>query len=287
MRWATRRLEVCVFRSPGLRSHETSVVSSRFLGCVLSLFVVDVVVLYRGTFSRSGVQRHPNLFVAMSRWLLHLPALRDRYALPIRVPLVYSCRSTFFGLQYTQTTARPGYDHIDRSSTLNSTDVRGTSYELMSPTPNAFHPPTREPAKKHNPQSSLGSGKSKTLASQLSAAASSVAKLEQSSHSQASTRGLEEARATEGSGDPESSHVPDTTTLPTRASPCQPGPYPPPPVFSRRPTTTPVLLPEYRYCSRCQIVKPSRAHHCRACGTVSFLFRRPRARHPDLVSSAS
>jgi palmitoyltransferase len=149
----------------------------------------------------------------------------------------------------------------------------------MSPTPNAFHPPTHEPAQKHNPQSSLGSGQSKTVAS---AAASSVAKLEQFSHSQASNRDLEEARATDGA--PESSHIPDTTI---HANPYQSGPSFPPPKFSRRPTTTPVLLPEYRYCSKCQIVKPSRTHHCRACGTVSYCFRLLHARHSDLVSSAS
>ncbi|KAF8550647.1 zf-DHHC-domain-containing protein [Imleria badia] len=173
--------------------------------------------------------------------------------------------------QYTQTTTRPGYDHIDRSPTLNSTDVLGTSYELMSPTPNTFHPPTHEPAKKHHPQSSVGSGKSKTVASQFSAAASSVAKLEQSSHSHSSTRGPEETRATDVEA-PESPHIPDTTTLTTHANPYQPGPPLAPPTFMRRPTTTPVLLPEYRYCNRCQIVKPSRAHHCRACGTCILKY---------------
>lgn len=187
-------------------------------------------------------------------------------------------------IQHTQTIARPGYDQNDRSSTPNSTDLRGTSYELMSPTPHPQHPPTHEPAKKHHhPQSSLGSGKSKTATSQLSIAPSSVAKLEQSTHSQASTHGLEEARG----GAPEFSHIPDTARLPTHANSCQSRTLLPPPMFSRRPTTTPVLLPEYRYCNKCQIVKPSRAHHCRACGTVSRFFCHPRVRRPDLVSSAS
>ncbi|KAG9311127.1 DHHC palmitoyltransferase-domain-containing protein [Chiua virens] len=173
----------------------------------------------------------------------------------------------FLRAGYTQKTTRPGYDHNDRSSTLNSTDFRGTSYELTTPTPNTSHPPTHEPARKtHHPQSSLGSGKSKTVLSQLPAAASSVAKLEQSSHSQASTRGFEEARATDGSVAPDSPHIPDTATFPTHANSYQSSVPRPPPIFTRRPTTTPVLLPEYRYCSRCQIVKPSRAHHCRACG---------------------
>lgn len=145
----------------------------------------------------------------------------------------------------------------------------------MSPTTNVYHPPTHDPARKyHHPQSSLGSGKSKTLASQNSAAPS-VPRLEQSSQSHASTRGLEEARAADASVAPESPHIPDTATLPTHANSYQSGPPLPPPMFSRRPTTTPVLLPEYRYCSRCQIVKPSRAHHCRACGTVCCFFSSP------------
>jgi hypothetical protein len=37
---------------------------------------------------------------------------------------------------------------------------------------------------------------------------------------------------------------------------------------SRLPPNVPVLLPAHRYCHRDGIVKPYRAHHCRACGTV-------------------
>ncbi|KAJ3997730.1 zf-DHHC-domain-containing protein [Lentinula boryana] len=40
----------------------------------------------------------------------------------------------------------------------------------------------------------------------------------------------------------------------------------------RRPPTTPVLAPEYRYCSRCLLLKPYRAHHCRACGTCVLKY---------------
>lgn len=39
-------------------------------------------------------------------------------------------------------------------------------------------------------------------------------------------------------------------------------------VPARNPPTTPILLPENRYCGRCKIVKPCRTHHCRSCGTV-------------------
>jgi hypothetical protein len=40
------------------------------------------------------------------------------------------------------------------------------------------------------------------------------------------------------------------------------------PAYTRRPATTPILRPEYRYCGRDEIIKPYRAHHCRMCGTV-------------------
>ena len=43
----------------------------------------------------------------------------------------------------------------------------------------------------------------------------------------------------------------------------------PPPLYSRRPPTVRVLDTDYRYCSRDELVKPYRTHHCRTCGTVS------------------
>jgi len=39
-----------------------------------------------------------------------------------------------------------------------------------------------------------------------------------------------------------------------------------PPSPGRRPPLTPTLVPAYRYCEREGLVKPLRAHHCRACG---------------------
>lgn len=38
--------------------------------------------------------------------------------------------------------------------------------------------------------------------------------------------------------------------------------------IDRRPPTVPILMPEHRYCSLDEIVKPYRTHHCRTCGTV-------------------
>lgn len=55
----------------------------------------------------------------------------------------------------------------------------------------------------------------------------------------------------------------ETTSSPSRAKSTHeqkpPGP-------ERRPPSTPILLPAYRYCGREGFVKPLRAHHCRACG---------------------
>jgi len=45
-----------------------------------------------------------------------------------------------------------------------------------------------------------------------------------------------------------------------------------PMMYARRPSTTPVLLPEYRYCNKDGFVKPMRAHHCRACGTCILKY---------------
>ncbi|KAI0248920.1 DHHC palmitoyltransferase-domain-containing protein [Lactifluus subvellereus] len=38
------------------------------------------------------------------------------------------------------------------------------------------------------------------------------------------------------------------------------------PARGRHPPSLPSLREEYRYCRRCEIVKPPRTHHCRACG---------------------
>jgi len=45
-----------------------------------------------------------------------------------------------------------------------------------------------------------------------------------------------------------------------------------PALFARTPPTTPILLPEHRYCYRDGIIKPFRAHHCRACGTCVLKY---------------
>ncbi|OJA13191.1 hypothetical protein AZE42_05600 [Rhizopogon vesiculosus] len=69
---------------------------------------------------------------------------------------------------------------------------------------------------------------------------------------------------------PETLHVTNPAPLPP-ANPHRTSLHPPP-IFSRRPSTKPILLPEYRYCSKDKIVKPPRAHHCQACGTCVLKY---------------
>lgn len=58
-----------------------------------------------------------------------------------------------------------------------------------------------------------------------------------------------------------------TTTTRNRAAEAESAPYVPP-AYVGELGTTPVLHPAHRYCQRDGFVKPYRAHHCRACGTV-------------------
>ncbi|KAF8841075.1 zf-DHHC-domain-containing protein [Paxillus ammoniavirescens] len=166
---------------------------------------------------------------------------------------------------YTQTTMKPGHDRLLR----DSSDMGGTAYELVSPTIDLFRPPTHGPNQDHDPQLSLASKNSKSIVSQASAAASSLAKPE---ISQADIRGPDEAHVTDVLAAPDAPHIQDTAAVPTRTDPGESRVDLPSSMFSRRPPTTPVLLPEYRYCSKCKIVKPPRAHHCRACGTCILKY---------------
>ncbi|KAI0772411.1 zf-DHHC-domain-containing protein [Trametes elegans] len=64
----------------------------------------------------------------------------------------------------------------------------------------------------------------------------------------------------------------------TRQTGLQPQPLPgtvgepKPKMFTRSPPTTPILLPQYRYCHKDGFLKPFRAHHCRACGTCVLKY---------------
>lgn len=69
---------------------------------------------------------------------------------------------------------------------------------------------------------------------------------------------------------------PEKNTLPSASegtSQLQSQKPPPVPIaYARGPPTTPILLPEHRYCQRDEFVKPYRAHHCRSCGTCVLRF---------------
>ncbi|KIJ18105.1 hypothetical protein PAXINDRAFT_161618 [Paxillus involutus ATCC 200175] len=163
---------------------------------------------------------------------------------------------------YTQTTMKPRL-------LRDSSDMGGTAYELVTPTIDLSRPLTHGPNQDHNPQPSLASKNSKSIVSQTSAAAPSLAKPE---ISQADIRGPDEAHVTDVLAGPDAPHIPDTAAVPTRTDPGESRMDPPSSMISRCPSTTPVLLPEYRYCSKCKIVKPPRAHHCRACGTCILKY---------------
>lgn len=138
-------------------------------------------------------------------------------------------------------------------------DTRGMSFELMSTTVDV---------------SNHASALSNTVPVTLSAVPAAVQqdKVYQSTlHHQ-------------GTSTPDEAHI---TNVPTDLESMRiPGPTPPsshenfhdssldgsPPMFSRRPSTTPVLISEYRYCNRDKIIKPPRTHHCRACGTCVLKY---------------
>ncbi|KAF9239447.1 zf-DHHC-domain-containing protein [Melanogaster broomeanus] len=172
--------------------------------------------------------------------------------------------------EYTKTTLRPGHD---RSFTPNN-DGRGTSYELAAPAIDLSRPSPHKLSQNHNPNSSSFSGNGQSVASQASATASFVAKVEE--NSQANIPGPEEAHVFDALAAPGAPPFPETATLPTYANPASSvrefNTDRSSPKFTRRPLMTPVLLPERRYCDKCKIVKPPRAHHCRACGTCILKY---------------
>jgi palmitoyltransferase len=78
-----------------------------------------------------------------------------------------------------------------------------------------------------------------------------------------------EAHIVDVPADPESVHIPEPAPHSSHENFHDTSSGASPQLFSRRPSTTPVLVSEYRYCHKDKIIKPPRTHHCRACGTVS------------------
>ncbi|KIK41163.1 hypothetical protein CY34DRAFT_85926 [Suillus luteus UH-Slu-Lm8-n1] len=72
--------------------------------------------------------------------------------------------------------------------------------------------------------------------------------------------------------DPESAHVPDPAPPLSHENVHDPSPDASSQIFARRPSTTPILVSEYRFCNKDKIIKPPRTHHCRACGTCVLKY---------------
>ncbi|KAH7911131.1 DHHC palmitoyltransferase-domain-containing protein [Hygrophoropsis aurantiaca] len=143
------------------------------------------------------------------------------------------------------------------------TDIRGPSYELMSPTVDLSRNPSHDPGrgnKQRNPSTT-----SNTLAG-------STSTKDRNSQTTAASNDPEEA----GVANTLAAPIADPHTLTMRPESVTRTESSsidlPPPMFSRRPPTTPILLPEYRYCNKEKILKPHRAHHCRACGACVLRY---------------
>jgi palmitoyltransferase len=164
------------------------------------------------------------------------------------------------------------------SSTLD--DTPGMSYELLSPkvdlSHNAPHDSdarTRRDGRDDSLQASPTFGNNDTVtppATPPTAASQDMFNQPTLQHRSIDTP--EEAHVSDVLANPETLRVLDPVVLPSNADSHQATLNLSPPTFSRHPPTKPVLLPENRYCSKDGIIKPPRAHHCRACGTVSGTF---------------
>jgi len=155
------------------------------------------------------------------------------------------------------------------------------SYELLSPkadlshsAPHGSDTQTRRDDQRDRLQASSTFGTNENVTSPSTSPAAPQ-DMFQSSPQHRSANTPEEAHVADVLANPETLHVPDLGVLPSWADSHKTNLNLPPPIFSRQPSTRPVLLPEYRYCSKDKIVKPPRAHHCRACGTVSGTLLTP------------
>ncbi|KAG1732653.1 DHHC palmitoyltransferase-domain-containing protein [Suillus paluster] len=155
----------------------------------------------------------------------------------------------------SQRPERPGYQLAPEQQSATFDDTRGMSYELLSPTIDPSHHPSALPT-------------SANIVTVTPPAVPAAAKVYQSAHHHQNTHVPGEAHITNVPANPETMCVPDPAAPSSHANSHESSSDPPEPMFPRRPSTTPVLLPEIRYCSKDRIIKPPRTHHCRACGTV-------------------
>ncbi|KAG1775627.1 DHHC palmitoyltransferase-domain-containing protein [Suillus placidus] len=141
-------------------------------------------------------------------------------------------------------------------------DTRGMSFELMSPAVDLSH------------HASALSNSGNTVPATLPAVPASTKqdKVYQTTlrHQGTSTPG--EAHIVGVPADPESMHVPGPAPPLSHENFHDPNLDASPPMFSRQPSTTPILVSEYRFCNKDRIIKPPRTHHCRACGTCVLKY---------------
>ncbi|KAG2079891.1 DHHC palmitoyltransferase-domain-containing protein [Suillus cothurnatus] len=135
-------------------------------------------------------------------------------------------------------------------------DTRGMSFELMPPAADLSN---------HAPALS-NSGSTIPVIPPTVPAATKQAK---AFHYQGSTPG--EAHIANVPAGPESLHVPGAVPHSTHENFHNPN-LDASSMFLRRPSTTPILAPEYRFCTKDKIIKPPRTHHCRACGTCVLKY---------------
>lgn len=154
---------------------------------------------------------------------------------------------------------RPGQPptHALQSATFN--DTRGMSFELMSPAVDVS-----------NHGSALSnSGNNVPVTHPAVPAATKQDRVYHPTLHYQGTSTPGEAHIVDVPAHHESVHVPGPAPHPPHENFGDPNLDASSAMFARRPSTTPVLTPEYRFCNRDRIIKPPRTHHCRACGTVS------------------
>ncbi|KAG0706242.1 DHHC palmitoyltransferase-domain-containing protein [Suillus ampliporus] len=164
-----------------------------------------------------------------------------------------------YAADLVEKTERPGYPQAHAQQSATSNDTRGMSYELLSPTVDPSHQP-----------SALST--SPKIVTVTLPAVPAAARHDYQSALHQSTHAPDEVHITNIPIDPESTRAPGPATSSSHGNSRESSSDMPPPTFSRRPPTTPVLVPELRYCNRDQIIKPPRTHHCRACGTCVLKY---------------
>ncbi|KAL1741379.1 DHHC palmitoyltransferase-domain-containing protein, partial [Schizophyllum fasciatum] len=160
----------------------------------------------------------------------------------------------------------------------------GTNTNINLP-PNAYLAPSSEP--KGEPMARIGgpSYEQQRMAEEQPARLSTAADLNRLSVPSSSHHATHDTR--DSTAYPTLSETKKLSLISDASAPLPPASVPPPGFprskreekemqralhIARRPPPVPYLRDEQRYCTRCNIVKPYRAHHCRACGTCILRY---------------